>query len=287
MPHKLTKHPYARYVYHFAMIFIGSICAAVGLEEFLVPDNLIDGGVTGISIMASYLTKWPLGLFTFLLNIPFLYIGYKQIGKTFVIRSLFAIASFSFWLTFFQSVKEATNDVFLAAIFGGIFLGLGAGLIIRYGGSLDGTEMVAIVINRRWDFSVGQVVMFFNIFILGAAGLLFGWDRAMYSLITYFIAFKLIDIVVEGLDESKAAMIISGRSREIAATITARLGRSVTFLHSEDGDNGQKSAVIYVTLTRIEISKLKAICLEEDENALITIQSVSDVIGKQHKKSIH
>jgi len=287
MPHELSKRRYARYVYHFAMIFIGAILAAIGLEEFLVPDNLIDGGVTGISIMAAYLTRFPLGLFTFILNIPFLFIGYKQIGKTFVIRSLFAIAAFSFWLTFFQSVKEATNDVFLAAIFGGIFLGLGAGLIIRYGGSLDGTEMVAIVINRRWNFSVGQIVMFFNIFILGAAGLLFGWDRAMYSLITYFIAFKLIDIVVEGIDESKAAIIISDHSREIADVIMARLGRSVTFLQSEGGYSGRQGTVIYVILTRIEISKLKAICLDMDENALISIHSVSDVIGKQHKKSIH
>ncbi|MCL2461611.1 MAG: YitT family protein [Defluviitaleaceae bacterium] len=269
------------------MIFIGSILAAIGLEEFLVPDNLIDGGVTGISIMAAYLTKLPLGIFTFFLNIPFLIIGYKQIGRTFVIRSLFAIVTFSLWLTFFQSVTDATSDVLLAAVFGGIFLGLGVGLIIRYGGSLDGTEMIAIVINRRWTISVGQVVMFFNIFILGAAGLLFGWDRAMYSLIAYFIAFKLIDIVVEGIDESKAVLIISEKSREIADTIMARLGRSVTFLQSEGGYSGRKGNVIYVILTRLEISKLKTICHDIDENALITIQSVSDVIGKQHKKAIH
>ena len=287
MPHKLLKHPYARQAFHFTMIFIGAILAAIGLEEFLVPDNLIDGGVTGISIMAAFLTKLPLGVFTFVLNIPFLFIGYKQIGKTFVIRSVFAITAFSGWLTFFQSVTDVTNDVFLAAIFGGICLGLGVGLIIRYGGSLDGTEMVAIVINRKWDFSVGQVVMFFNIFILGAAGLLFGWDRALYSLISYFIAFKLIDIVVEGIDESKAAIIISDRSREIADAIMARLGRSVTFLESEGGYSGRKGTVIYVILTRLEISKLKAVCLGKDENALISIHSVSDVIGKQHKKAIH
>jgi len=287
MRHKSPKHPVVLQAYHFSMIFIGSILAAIGLEEFLVPDNLIDGGVTGISIMAAYLTKLPLGIFTFFLNIPFLIIGYKQIGRTFVIRSLFAIVTFSLWLTFFQSVTDATSDVLLAAVFGGIFLGLGVGLIIRYGGSLDGTEMIAIVINRRWTISVGQVVMFFNIFILGAAGLLFGWDRAMYSLIAYFIAFKLIDIVVEGIDESKAVLIISEKSREIADTIMARLGRSVTFLQSEGGYSGRKGNVIYVILTRLEISKLKTICHDIDENALITIQSVSDVIGKQHKKAIH
>ena len=237
--------------------------------------------------MAAHLTKFPLGLFTLVLNLPFLFIGYKQIGKTFVIRSLFAIVAFSFWLTFFQNVTDVTSDVFLAAIFGGIFVGLGVGLIIRYGGSLDGTEVVAIVINRKWDFSVGQVVMFFNIFILGAAGLLFGWERALYSLIAYFIAFKLIDIVVEGIDESKAALIISENSREIADAVMARLGRSVTFLESEGGYSGRKGAVVYVILTRLEISKLKAVCLEKDENALISIHSVSDVIGKQHKRAIH
>ena len=284
---RLPKHPYLRQIFQFAMIFIGSILAAIALEEFLVPDNLIDGGVNGISIMASYLTGFPLGVFTFVLNVPFLFIGYKQIGKTFVIRSLFAIVSFSFWLTVFHTVTDATHDIFLASIFGGLFLGIGVGLIIRYGGSLDGTEMIAIVINRRWDFSVGQVVMFFNIFILSAAGLLFGWDRAMYSLITYFIAFKIIDIVIEGLDESKSAMIITEYSREVADAIMARLGRSVTFLQSEGGYSGRRGTVIYLVLTRIEISKLKSVCLEIDENALITIQNVSDVIGKQHKKAIH
>lgn len=277
-----------RVVNKYLFLFIGTILAAIGLEIFLIPNNIIDGGIVGISIISSYLTKLPLSLFIIALNLPFLFLGYKQIGKTFVFSSLFAIVSLSVWVGVFHPIPGLTNDVLLAAVFGGILLGIGVGIIIRYGGSLDGTEMVAIILNKRMAFSVGEMVMFFNIFILSSAGLVFGWDRAMYSLIAYFIAYKVIDITIEGLDEAKAAMIISDNVEEIAEAITARLGRGVTYLEGKGGFSKDKKTVIYSVITRLEVAKLKSIIYDKDENAFVTIHDVSDVMGGKHKKrSIH
>jgi uncharacterized membrane-anchored protein YitT (DUF2179 family) len=185
-------------------------------------------------------------------------------------------------------VPGLTEDVLLASVFGGIILGIGVGLIIRYGGSLDGTEMVSIIINEKTPFSVGEIVMFFNIFILGSSGLIFGWDRAMYSLIAYFIAYKVIDVTIEGLDEAKAAIIISDRHVEIADAIMARLGRGVTYLEGKGAFSNDHKTVLYSVVTRLEIAKLKSIIHDKDENAFVTINDVSDVMGGKHRKrAIH
>lgn len=282
------KHHVRREVIRYFLLILGSMIAAVGLEIFLVPNNIIDGGIIGISIISSYLTGLPLGAFVFVLNLPFLIFGYKQIGKTFVISSLVAIISLAVWLSMLHPIPGVTNDVLLATVFGGMILGIGVGLIIRNSGSLDGTEMVAIVLSKNTAFSVGEIVMFFNLFILSSAGLIFGWDRAMYSLIAYFIAFKVIDITIEGLDEAKAAIIVTDNPNEIADAILARLGRGVTFLEGKGAFSKEKKVVIYSVITRLEISKLKAIVSEKDENAFVTINDVSDVMGGKHKKrAIH
>lgn len=282
------KNHFIREVNRYFFLFVGSILAAVGLEIFLIPNRIIDGGIVGISIISSYLSQLPLSIFIIVLNIPFLFLGYKQIGKTFVFSSLFSIVSLSIWVSVFHPIPVLTNDILLAAVFGGIVLGIGVGIIIRYGGSLDGTEMVAIIVNKRTAFSVGEMVMFFNIFILSSAGLVFGWDRAMYSLIAYFIAFKVIDITIEGLDEAKAAYIISDKNEEIADAITARLGRGVTFLEGKGGFSKEPKTILYSVVTRLEVSKLKSIIYDKDENAFVTINDVTDVMGGKHKKrAIH
>lgn len=270
------------------MIFVGTIITAVGLEIFLVPNQIIDGGIIGLSIMASHIAGLPLGLFIVLLNLPFLYLGYKQIGTSFTMSTLFGVCSLAYWVSFFQPIPGLTHDLFLAAIFGGIIVGIGVGLIIRHGGSLDGTEIVAIILDRRTGFSVGEIVMFFNLFILSSAGLLFGWDKAMYSLVAYFVAFKVIDITIEGLDESKGVIIVSDSPEEIAEALLARLGRGVTVLHGQGGYTGEPKKVLYSVITRLEIAKLKAIVNEKDENAFVTINEVHDVMGgRVKKKAIH
>ncbi|RNC29452.1 MAG: hypothetical protein AWM53_00450 [Candidatus Dichloromethanomonas elyunquensis] len=277
-----------RFLKKYAFLFIGPVLASIGLEIFLIPNNIVDGGITGISIMASHLTKLPLGAFIFTLNIPFFILGYYQIGKTFVLSTLFSITILSIGVSILQPVPGLTNDTLLAAVFGGIILGIGVGIVVRYGGSLDGTEVVAIVTTKRTGFSVGEVVLFFNIFILSSAGLLFGWDRAMYSLIAYIIAFKVIDLTIEGLDESKAVMIVTEKTDEIAKVLLARLGRGVTFLEGRGGYTGQTKGVIYSVITRLEIAKLKSIIDEIDEDAFVTIHDVHEVIGGRLKKrAIH
>ena len=284
---KERKHT-LRIIKKYIFLFVGSLIAAVGLEIFLVPNNIIDGGIVGISIMASHLWKIPLGVFTFALNVPFLFIGYKQIGKTFVISSLFSITLFSIFIMILHPVAGLTNDILLATVFGGIILGAGVGLILRYGGSLDGTEIVAIIMNKGTMFSVGQIVMCFNIIIFSSAALILGWDRALYSMLAYFVAHKAIDIVMEGFDEAKAVMIISDNGDEIAEAITARLGRGVTFLEGRGGFSNDKKTILYSVVTRLEISKLRSIINDKDENAFVAINDVSDVMcGKYAKRAIH
>ncbi|MBU2701439.1 uncharacterized membrane-anchored protein YitT (DUF2179 family) [Sporomusaceae bacterium BoRhaA] len=272
----------------YILLFIGAMIAAAGLEFFLVPNQIIDGGIVGISIMASHVTGYPLSLFIAILNIPFLYIGYMQIGKKFAISTLFSVVSLSYWVSIFHPIPGLTTDLFLAAVFGGIIVGIGTGLIIRSGGSTDGAEVVAIILDQKTGFSVGEMVMFFNLFILTSAGLIFTWDKAMYSLVAYFIAFKVIDITIEGLNESKAALIVSEKPDEISAALMSRLGRGVTILHGEGGYSKEQKNVLYAVISRLEISKLKDIIQEVDENGFVTISDVHDVMGGQFKKkSIH
>lgn len=275
------------YIGRLFFIILGVALASIGLEIFLIPNNIIDGGVVGISIMTSYLTAVPLGIFTFVFNLPFFVLGYKQIGKTFTVLSLLSVAALSVGVSILRPVESLTHDILLASVFGAVILGIGVGLIIRNGGSLDGTEMVAIILDKRISFSIGEIVMFFNVFILGSAGFVYGWDRAMYSLITYFIEFKVIDIIVEGVDESKSVMIISDKHKDILDAIHDRLGRGVTILDGRGGYKGIETNVLYTVVSRLEVSKVKRIVHDFDENALVTIGSV-EVSGKKYKKkAIH
>lgn len=268
-------------------IILGAALSSVGLEIFLYPNNIIDGGVVGISMMVSFLSGYPLGIFIFALNVPFFIIGYKQIGKSFLFSTIFAVICLSIGVSLLHPVKSLTNDIFLAAVFGGIINGMGVGLIIRSGGSLDGTEITAIILDKKVSFSVGEIVLFFNIFILGSAGFVYGWDHALYSLVTYFIASKVIDIVVEGIDESKAVTIVSSKHEEIKDAVIARLGRGVTILHGEGGYSKELTNVIYVIVSRLELAKIKKIVLDFDPDALFTVGNV-EVAGKKYKKkAIH
>lgn len=277
-----------RYVSKYTMLFLGAVIAASGLEFFLIPNQMIDGGIVGISILLSHITDISLSIFIVLLNLPFLYLGYMQIGKTFCISTLFSVVMLAYWVFFFHPIPELTHDLFLSATFGGVLVGIGVGLIIRYGGSLDGTEIVAIILDKKSGFSVGEIVMFFNLFILGSAGLVFGWDKAMYSLVAYFVAFKVIDITIEGLDESKGVMIVSDNADEIAEALLARLGRGVTILHGQGGFSQEPKKILYSVITRLEIAKLKAIVDDKDSSAFVTIHDVHDVVGGRVKKrAIH
>ncbi|MBS4209898.1 YitT family protein [Bacillus sp. FJAT-50079] len=270
------------------LVTIGAMLMAISLECFLVPNHILDGGITGISIILAHLTGARLGIVIFLLNLPFIYLGYKQIGKTFAFTTLYGILILSITSILLHDVVIVTEDLLLDTVFGGIILGMGVGIVIRYGGSLDGTEILSILLNNRLPFSVGEIIMFFNFFIFATAGFIFSWERAMYSIITYFIAFKVIDIVIQGLDESKSAWIISEQADAIGEAIIARLGRGVTYLKGEGAYTGDDKKVIFCVVTRLEEAKLKSIIEEFDDGAFIAVANIAEVRGGRfRKKHIH
>ncbi|WP_449295462.1 YitT family protein [Paenisporosarcina macmurdoensis] len=270
------------------MIITGAVLMAMGIELFLVPNQLLDGGIVGISIILSHLTGVQIGLFIFLLNIPFFFIGYKQIGKTFALSTVLGITVLSICTYFLHPVARFTDDLLLATVFGGIVLGIGVGLVIRYGGSLDGTEILAILFSTKTAFSVGEIIMFFNLMIFTIAGFVFTWEQAMYSVLAYFIAYKTIDIVIQGLDESKSVYIISDFVDEVGEAIIDRLGRGVTYLHGEGAYTGDKKKIIFTVITRLEEAKLKTIVEDIDPLAFVAIGNIAEVRGGRFKKrSIH
>lgn len=266
------------------MVAIGAIIMAVGLELFLVPNHIMDGGIVGVSIIASHLLSLPLGIFIFVLNLPFIFLGYKQIGKTFALSTGLGITVLSLTTIFLHNLQPFTTDTLLATVFGGIILGIGVGIVIRYGGSLDGTEILAILFNRKSPFSVGEIIMFFNLLIFTIAGFVFTWEQAMYSIMAYYIAYKMIDIVIQGMEESKSVYIISDEIDEIGQTIMDRLGRGVTFLHGEGAYTGNDKKVIFTVITRLEESKLKSIVAEIDAHAFLAIGNIAEVKGGRFKK---
>ncbi|WP_083446254.1 YitT family protein [Viridibacillus arvi] len=278
------KNKLKKNVIKLFFLTIGALIMAVGLEMVLIPNNLIDGGVTGIAIMASHLTNLPLGLFLFLFNLPFLYLGYKQIGRTFAFSVAYGIVVLSIATSFMHNSSAFTNDTLLATVLGGILLGIGVGIAIRAGGCLDGSETLAILFNKKLPFSVGQIILFMNLFILGSAGFVFGFDRAMYSLISYFIAFKTIDLVSEGLNQTKSIWIISDEADEIGDQIMSRLGRGITYLNGQGGYSKDDKQVIFCVISRLEESKLKNIVEDVDPSAFLAFSNMTEIQGGNFKK---
>ncbi|CAM3150053.1 YitT family protein [Sporolactobacillus spathodeae] len=280
--------PAAQFAARILLIAIGVTLEAVALEIFLVPNNIIDGGVVGLSIMSAHLSGWPIGIFLIVINSPFFIVGYKSMGKTFTITSACGVALLSFMTTLFGPIHRFTSDPLLAAVYGGIIMGIGVGLVVRNGGSSDGTEILAILFNEKTPFSVGEVVLFINIFIIALAGFVFNWNSAMYSLIAYFIAYKMIDITSEGLQSSKAIWIISDLHQEIGDALNDRLGRGVTYLNGEGAYTGNDKNVIFTVISRLEEAKVKNIVDSIDKDAFLAISDIHDVKGGRFKKrSIH
>lgn len=262
---------------------IGAILAALALDTLLIPNTILDGGVNGISIIISKLSKIPISVLVLTINIPFIYIGFKRLGTTFLRRTIYAMIIFAIALTCLENVSPITEEMLLATVFGGAVLGTGVGLIIKSGGCIDGTESVAMVLSKKLNLSVGQIVLLFNLVIYSIAGYIFGLDRALYSILTYFITFKMIDMVSTGLDQTKAAFIITEKGDYLSKEIYKRLGRTVTTLKGKGLISGEKE-VLYCVLTRIEIFELRKIVTEMDDSAFITINDVSEIIG-EHIKS--
>jgi len=282
---KITlEYMFKQWIAPLFMITVGAVVAAFALEEFLVPFTILDGGVVGISMIISQLWGVPLGVLTIALNIPFMIVGFKRLGIRFLVKAIYAMVVFSSFLGFFEHMKEVTNQEILVVVFGGVLLGVGVGLILRYGGCLDGTEIVAMLLSHHMEFSVGQIVLFFNIIIYAAAGFLFGPDRALYSLLTYFITSKVIDIVENGMEQGKSVMIITDHGKDIADKIYSQLGRTCTQMEGKGMVSNGKKTVLYCVITRVEVPAIKKIINDADVSAFMTISDVSEIVGNHIKK---
>ncbi|MCM3393389.1 YitT family protein [Cytobacillus oceanisediminis] len=267
------------------MITLGAVIAAAGLEFFLVPNNILDGGVIGLSIIAAELTGLTMSIFLIVLNLPFLYIGFRKIGMKFTIHTLYGVIVLSASTAYLHHFEPVTNDLFLATVIGAVILGTGVGLVIRTGGALDGSEIIAILVSKKRPVSVGQFIMIVNVFIfILAAFLVFSWETAMYSIITYYIAYKMIDIVVEGMEELKSVTIISDMPEEISAELMKQLGRGMTYIQGQGVFTGEPKKIIYTIVTRIELSTLRSIVEDIDPNALVAIENIADVSGSNFDK---
>ena len=266
-----------------AMIIAGIVSAAFGLKGFLIPNHFIDGGVTGISLLISSITGWPLSILLFIINIPFIWLGYKRVDKIFAIKTLVAIIVLALIL-FFVEFPDVTNDKLLTAVFGGFFLGLGIGLAMRGGCVIDGTELLAVYINPRSFLSIGQIILVINILIFCVAAFFLGVDSALYSILTYLAASETINYVVQGFDEFTAVTIISPKSELIKNVIMRHLHRGVTVYKGERGFGkttfeDKDIDILFTVITRLDVQRLVTRVQQIDPNAFITTHSVSEVRG--------
>ena len=269
---------------HFLMITVGTFVYSVALEMFLVPNLVLDGGLTGISLMINYQTGILLGLLTFLLNIPFVVLGWRMLGLRFAGSYLYAVILLSGFTALLHDVAPVTDNELLSVVFGGILLGIGVGLVIKGGACLDGTELLAMLCSKRLPVSVGQVILFLNLVIFSVAACLFGIDRALLSLLTYIIASKLIDMVETGFNEAKQTIIICNDGATIATEIYEKLGRTMTILDAHGLISGKKD-MMYCVITRLELMELRRIVEKYDGSAFITVSDISEIIGDHIKKT--
>ena len=274
---------FMKWVKNLLFLTIGAIITAFALESFLVPNNIIDGGVIGISMIVSHITNLNLGLLILIINTPFIIMAFKKMGAKFVVQTVYANIILAVFLNLFHHYK-VTGDLLLSTVFGGIILGFGVGVILKHEGSLDGTEMLSLVVARRFGCSVGEFIMGINVFIYLAAGKVFSWESAMYSIMTYFIASKVIDMVMEGLNSSKSVRIISDEATAIGQALIEKLDISVTYLQGIGGYTGQDKDLIYCVISRLELPKMLDIIKEIDSNAFVSVVDVHEVYGGRFKK---
>lgn len=267
-----------KFIKNMFFITIGAIITAFALETFLVQNQIIDGGVIGISMIISHISKWNLGLIVIILNAPFILLALKKMGKLFVFQTAYANIILALALNFFHQYK-VTEDLLLATVFGGIILGAGVGLILKNEASLDGTEILSLLISKRFGCSVGEFIMGLNLFIYLVAGKVFGWENAMYSILTYFIASKVIDIVMEGMNSSKSVRIISDEAGTIGNALIEKLDISVTYLRGIGGYTGQDKDLIYCVISRLELPKMLEIIKEIDPKAFVSVVDVHETYG--------
>ena len=273
-------------VLHALAVMVGGFITAYGLEAILIPNNVSDGGVTGLSIVGSQLFGLPLGVLIGLLNIPFIILGYYQLGKSFAVYSVIGIASLAYGTSIMHRIPTIIEgDTLLVTVVGGIIIGFGMGVALRNGGALDGIDMLAVLLSRRLPFGTSDLILFLNLFVFIVVSFVFGLQGAFLSGIAYFIASKVIALVEEGLSGSKTFKIITSQPELMVETIRDRLGRSATYNQIEGGFSNENFKEITCIINRLEDNKMKEIINEIDKDAFVAVYDVAEVKGGNFKKN--
>lgn len=275
------------------LMLLGTFLAAYSLEVFLLPNQIIDGGVVGISILiADFIGNQWLYPLVILLNFPFLYLAFKSVGKSLVVQMFVSLVSFGLFGSWIESshlpmFMPFRGDVLEIVVIGGLLLGLGLGMVIRWGGCVDGTEILGILLNRKYGFTVGSVVLAANTLIFSASGFVYGdWHPAIQSLITFFIVIKVMDNVIMGIDEMKAVVIMSRKPQEVAHELMEHLGLGLTVIHGKGGYSGQKQEILYLVAERLQLAEIKSIVHAIDETAFVAIENLAEVSTSYHPRRI-
>lgn len=276
-----------RHIKDFFLITVGVFSASFGFKGFLLTNHFIDGGATGISLLISALTSIPLYLLIICVNIPFIILAYKILGKTFAIKTALAISGLALCLAI-VNFPDVTKDNLLVAVFGGFFLGAGIGLSVRGGAVIDGTEVLAIYLSRKLGTTIGDIIIAINVVIFSAAAYFLSVEIALYSMITYMAASKTLDFIIEGIEEYIGVTIISSHSEEIRQMIIDNMGRGVTLYNGKRGFGKRGEAkeidIVYTVITRLELNKLNTEIEKIDPNAFVVMSSIKDTKGGMIKK---
>ncbi len=279
-------------VKNFFLIAAGIASATVGLKGFLLPNGFLDGGATGISLLINRLSGIDISILIVLINLPLIFIGWRQVSKNFAVKTFLAVAAFAIVIHFFE-MRILTQDKLLISVFGGFFLGAGIGLAMRGGCVIDGTEVLAVFISRKSSLSVGDFILIFNIVLFSAAALLLDLETALYSMLTYITASKTIDFIITGIEEYIGVTIISERADQIKESIINNLGRAVTVYKGEGGFGrrglvDEERKIIFSVVTRLEVQKLIVEIEKIDPEAFVVQHTINDTKGGMIKKrSLH
>lgn len=285
---RIPQLVYTRHIKDFILISIGVVMASIGLKEFLLPNNFLDGGAMGLSLLTEIITGVELSVLIVLINLPFIIIGAKQISMEFAIKSTLAILALSL-LVHFITLPAITSDKLLISVFGGFFLGAGIGFAIRGGAVIDGTEVLAIYVSKKTSLSVGDFISVFNVILFSFSALLVSVETAMYSMLTYFAASKTVDFIINGIEEYIGVTIVSRNATEVKQAIIDNLGRGVTVYNSESGYgktgvNFNENKILFCVVTRLEVTRLLLEIDKIDEEAFVVQHSIKDTKGGMIKK---
>lgn len=275
-----------RYPAMVFMILLGGIISSISFNAFIMPHKMISGGVSGIALMANYVTGINPGMIIFILNVPIFLLGYKYVDREFILLSLIGMASLSFFIDLFSFLryKMLIEDIMLSSIYGGVLNGVGMGIVFRNRASLGGIDIIAVIMKKYFSINIGSTSLIINFAIVAISSIIYGIKPAMYTLISMYIASKVLDKVQEGFDIRKQVIIISNREEEMVKEIIKRLHRGVTYLEGEGAFTGSKKKVIYCIVTLNQLAKLKQIVRETDPYAFMTVSDTAEVLGRGFSK---